>query len=431
MIEPKFEASVGMSRKWDAREAGREVAETAIQNLSRPPDFFLLFSTIHYEKHGGFQEFLNGVYDVLPEGTPLIGGTVAGFINHYGCYTRGASGLAVSYQDMDIAIGIGKNTKRNPKKAARQCAEMIKSGLALSKYSNQFLYEITSGGTIPQFPGLGRKRVITSGIISKFAPMLSGFSLKMLQRGVGREEEILDELVHHLPNFHIIGGSSMDDNKMVENYQFFKNRVYNNSIVALGIKTDLRVKVNTTYGLKETNLKIKVTKKDASSRVIREIDNVPALYGFLRKIGWPEDFIDESLYRKTFFIPFGFEKGNMLFPNVIGLFLGKDIMCGFKIEKDELNLLSASGRSLLTAVDENLDEFKNQDNHLGLIVSCAARLETLGSNIYTTQHKLLNFFGEKPFLLIYAGGEDTYIPNVGQRHINESFNVATLSSSSI
>ncbi len=82
MIEPKFEAAVGMSRKWDAREAGREVAETAIQKLSRPPDFFLLFSTIHYEKHGGFQEFLNGVWEVLPKGTPLIGGTVAGFINH-------------------------------------------------------------------------------------------------------------------------------------------------------------------------------------------------------------------------------------------------------------------------------------------------------------------------------------------------------------
>ena len=97
MIEPKFEAAVGMSRKWDARDAGREVAETAIKNLSRPPDFFLLFSTIHYEKHGGFQEFLNGVWDVLPKGTPLIGGTVAGFANKYGCYTRGAMAMSITY----------------------------------------------------------------------------------------------------------------------------------------------------------------------------------------------------------------------------------------------------------------------------------------------------------------------------------------------
>ena len=69
--ESKLEASVGLSRLWDAREAGREVARTAIEKLSRPPDFFLLFSTIHYEKHGGFEEFLAGVWDVLPKGTPL------------------------------------------------------------------------------------------------------------------------------------------------------------------------------------------------------------------------------------------------------------------------------------------------------------------------------------------------------------------------
>ena len=54
MLESKFEAAVGMSRKWDAREAGREVARSAIQKLRHPPNFFLLFSTIHYEKYGFF-----------------------------------------------------------------------------------------------------------------------------------------------------------------------------------------------------------------------------------------------------------------------------------------------------------------------------------------------------------------------------------------
>ena len=98
--ESKLEASIGFSRKWDAREAGREVAESAIKRLSKPPSFFLLFSTIHYKDHGGFQELLDGVWDVLPEGTPLIGGTIAGFVNNYGCYTRGATALAVSYPDM-------------------------------------------------------------------------------------------------------------------------------------------------------------------------------------------------------------------------------------------------------------------------------------------------------------------------------------------
>ena len=129
MNDEKVDASVGISRKWDAYEAGREVARTTINNLDKPPSFFLLFSTIHYKNHGGFQEFLSGVWDVLPNETPLIGGTIAGFINNHGCYTRGATALAISYPKMDIALGYGINTKRNPKKAAKTCATMIKRGL--------------------------------------------------------------------------------------------------------------------------------------------------------------------------------------------------------------------------------------------------------------------------------------------------------------
>jgi hypothetical protein len=116
MGETSIEAAVGVSEKWDAREAGREVAESTLSKMDSNPDFFLLFSTIHYEKHGGFQEFLDGVWEVLPKNTPLIGGTVAGFVNNYGCFTRGATALSVSYPNMDVILGFGKNTKRNPKK---------------------------------------------------------------------------------------------------------------------------------------------------------------------------------------------------------------------------------------------------------------------------------------------------------------------------
>ena len=87
----KFEAAVGISRKWDAREAGREVVRSTINKLNKPPDFILLFSTIHYEKHGGLKEFLKGVWDILPKETPLIGGTVYGFMNEYGCYASGST----------------------------------------------------------------------------------------------------------------------------------------------------------------------------------------------------------------------------------------------------------------------------------------------------------------------------------------------------
>ena len=95
--EGEFSAAVGLSREWDARKAGREVASDALAKLNgKKPDVFILFSTIHYEKYGGFKEFLAGIWEILPKGTPLVGGTVAGFINNQGCFTRGASALAIS-----------------------------------------------------------------------------------------------------------------------------------------------------------------------------------------------------------------------------------------------------------------------------------------------------------------------------------------------
>jgi len=45
-----FKAGVGLSRSWDAKKAGEEVAATALEKLDKDPKFFPLFSTIHFMK---------------------------------------------------------------------------------------------------------------------------------------------------------------------------------------------------------------------------------------------------------------------------------------------------------------------------------------------------------------------------------------------
>ncbi|MCK5258693.1 MAG: hypothetical protein KAJ69_04165 [Thermoplasmatales archaeon] len=188
MAEKKLEAAVGMSRKWDAREAGKEVARSAIEKLSKPPDFFLLFSTIHYKKHGGFQEFLNGVWDVLPEGTPLVGGTVAGFMNNHGCYTRGATAVALSSSDIEIKIGMGLDTKKNPEKAV----DFVKKQIGTNhKYENNAIIEILSTAVIPKLPGIGQKNVILSKKVGDgFTKLLP--AMKKLNYGFDRADEIIE-----------------------------------------------------------------------------------------------------------------------------------------------------------------------------------------------------------------------------------------------
>lgn len=425
MANPEFKAAVGLSRKWDAREAGREVALDTLNKLGADvkPDFFLLFSTIHYEKHGGFQQLLDGVWDILPKGTPLIGGTVAGFINPQGCYTRGVTALAVNYPNMDVAVGIGHNTKRNPQKAAKECAKMIKIELDKSKFKNNFILALISGGLIPQIPGIGRKKVLT-GLLGKVSIHLSNLSTILLQKGIAREDEIMIGLIKNVGDYNILGGSLMDNMNFLDNYQFLGTKILKNSMVALGIKADLGCNVSMTHGMKETKIGFEVTKLSSDKRFIHEINHKPALYEFLRLLNWPKEDVNESMYRRTFYYPLSFVRDNNKMPGVVLMFLDTSMLLSYQMQNKNVDILTTSGRDLINAVDENLEQYSDKKPCWGIIVSCATRLETLSHNIYKVREKLLNYFGEQPFLLFYTNGECTYTPTDGLKCCNETFNTA-------
>ena len=421
--KPEFKAAVGLSREWDAYGAGVEVAQDTLQKLGCKPDFFLLFTTIHYEKHGGFKKFLEGVWDVLPEGTPLIGGTVAGFINPQGCYTRGATALAVKYPNMDVAIGIGHNTKRNPKKAAQECAKPINSMFNNSKFQNTFIFDLISGSIIPQIPGVGRKRIL-GGLLSTIAELSYNFSLYYLQKGSGREDEVIKEFIKETGGKTTLGGSSMDDNNAVVNYQFFNKNCTTNSIVALAIKTDITTTLTTDSGTKPTNKYFIVTKFSKDKRIIKEINNKPAVKGFLETLGWPSDFLNERLYRKTFHYPFTFrDKDGNVGQTEVGLILGSSVLFTYMSSDQKFQMSSATGKTILSGVVQSIQK-QNNTSKLGLIVSCAARLEALGYKLYSVKNELDNYYRDSPYLDIYVMGESANIPAKGLFYGNLTFNMA-------
>ena len=421
------EASLGVSEKWDARDAGREVAETAIQNLTRPPDFFLLFSTIHYEKYGGFQEFLNGVWDVLPKGTPLIGCTVPGFLNNYGCYTIGATALAVSYPNADVVLGVGKNTKRDPKNAANQSAEMIKKGLANSQYKNKFLLNIVSGPETWKIPGEGYKKIVDSGFWSKFATLAFGISQYLLQKGSGREDEIFEYLVQKFPEYYMILGASMDDYRGISNYQFFNNKVLTNSLVNLGFATDLDINVCTTHGMKRTNIKFEITKLSKDKHIIKEINQKPAVPELLHILDWPEGFLNEkTMYNIIPYYPISFKRHNREVPTIMPGFLKNSIVTPSVIDVGEVSILTISGRDMINSIKEGLQNFEYIDPEFGLFSTCITILTTLGSKINLIQKEIIGHFKQKPFIMFFSAGEGTYSPERNLTYANISFNTAIL-----
>jgi len=425
MEKLNFNASIGLSRKWDAREAGREVAESALNKLDSNPTFVLLFSTIHYKNNGGFEEFLKGVWEILPKDTPLIGGTVVGFINNFGCYTRGATALAVSYPNMDVVLAVGKNTKRNPNKAAKKCADMIKNGFDSSKYKNKFLLNFVSGPELMKIPGQGYKKVIDSGFMSKFISAAFGMSQYFFQKGVSREDEVFEKMIEELPNYDMILGTSFDDYKGINHYQFLNNQILTNSVVVLGLSTDLDLNVNTTHGMKKTDIDINITKVSRNNHMIQEINHKPAVQELHNIFNWPEGFLDEkTMLNKILYYPISPKWHNHERPTVMPFILKDSIMTSCLIEKGNTSVLRVSGNNLVNAIQNNLNSFIGLNPKFCICSSCMTILQTLGGKVEIFREEMLKYFNDTPFLMFYCAGEGTYSPKNDINYANMSFNFA-------
>ncbi|MEA3255839.1 MAG: FIST N-terminal domain-containing protein [Candidatus Altiarchaeota archaeon] len=401
--KPEFRAAVGLSREWDARKAGREVARNTLEKLGRNPDFFLLFSTIHYEKCGGFQKFLDGVWDVLPKGTPLIGGTVAGFINPQGCFTRGATAMAVSYPNMDVAVGVGRNTKRNPRSAAKWCAGLIKKGLKESKYGRKYFITLISSAIVPDLPILRKKKVIRNFPgVTLFLEMFDLFS-SFFQIGPGRDESIVKQFSEILPEYGGIGGASCDDLSLEKNVQYYMSNVTTNSIVSLGISIDKEFDLNKSLGLNPTGKILDITNISRGGYTIKKINHKPAVEEYLRLMGWSDNILDERLYRKVFYYPIVQGEGNRKEPRMFGLVYGNNFV--FPMEPNvtkNFEIYTSSGKDLL---DSYHDLFSGKKYKNGFIISCGTRLETLGNKIFSVKEEILDKLITEDYLLLFTAGE--------------------------
>jgi len=409
-----LQVCVEVSEEWKGEKVTKELVEKIKQKVPNPK-FILLFTTAQYKDE--LKRILSGIKSAFPK-SPLIGGTVMAFMTSENCYAHGVTAFALNYSKMDVAVGIGHNTKRNPKKAAKECSKMIESELKDSKYKNKILLSFISGSEVPDIPGIGRRSIIKSGTLAKTMMSSFKFSQEVLQKGFGREGEVLEELLKNLPDYNLIGGSPLDDKLMV-NYQFLNENFFMESVVCLGIKTDLNFNLNYANGAVPSNIKFKITKISDDKQIIHEINNEPAVPKFLKLMDWPENFLDERRWPRILpYFPLLFNKNNEIFLRPISMILGNSIGFMSRIENPNVYMTFMSGLKMINAVDDILPKKYTPD--FGLFVSCAVRLMGLGYKIYDVRNKILKYFKGKPFLLIYASGEYVYEPKNGLRYLQES-----------
>lgn len=408
---------VATSRQWDGKRVANELSSKIIKDAPNPK-FMLLFATIDYKDE--FNEILAGLTSKF-QNTPLVGGTVSGFISQDGCYTRGVAMLVVDYPNMDVAVGVGHNTKRNPEKAGSECAKQLEK-LKTSKWKNGFLFSFISGLEIPKMPGMG-SGVIKSGTLSKLVKGSMGITQFLMQKSVGREEDVLDQITKEFPDFGMIHGSTIDNVKMGKNYQFCGSEVLTNAAVCLGIKTDMNFDSGFGNGAKPS-IKFDITEISKNNQIVSRINGQPAPGEFSRILRKPQELLfDEKYYTKRFpYFPCGMLQEDRLLLRAFGLVMSDSMLTMSKMHKGDIFTVSITGRSMIESVKETLSSMK-KNPEFGFAVECAIRLMTLGSNINRVRENMKIFFKNKPFLLIYASGEGVKKPNRGYFYMNESFAV--------
>jgi len=409
-----FEVGIGTSQDWNPEIAVTEVAEQARKSLSQDPTFVLLFSTIHYKKDHGLKRMLDTIYMKIPKNTPLLGGTIAGFINNSGSYAKGVTALFCYSDEIEIKTGIGKNTKRSPKKATFSALKQVE----LKNTSDEFVFSIISGGKIPFIPIFKQGRVIPSKLLGRITCLLFPY-FGLLKKGVGKEDEITETIVKSFNEINLFSISTMDEEKMETNFQFYGKEVVTDCIILLKIKSKFKTKLLTAHGLSPVK-EATITKIGKERQIIYEINNKPARIEFLNIMDWPKEYLTEKIYDKVFFYPLGFNKNGFYYPFIPGLFMGDAIAATYKVPTDKIYIMSSSGKRLLQAVE---DSISSVNPAFVLMSECGLRLQALGRRTFQEKIILDNKFKNTPYLSLYVGGEATYTKSTGLRYGNSTFNL--------
>ncbi len=391
-----IEIVVGTSQNWDPEEAIKEALSESLKKDEEKPKFILLFSTTHYKKNGGFKKILNTVYNSVPKNTPLLGGSVAGFMNKKGCFTRGISILICYSDEIEIDIGLSKNTKLLPKIAGKNCAKQIMKNYP--DFPNKYFIFLVSSATVPNFPIINKKIVNLPGInliLSLFDP----FS-KILQIGPSRDETIFSEFSNSLKDSYGIGGGVCDNLELFDNALFLNNSINKNSVAAICINTKRELKINSSNGLRPTNKVFTITDISKSGYIINKINNEPPLKTYLDTMGWSEDILDERIYRKIFYYPIINENDEKKEPRMFGLIYGNKFIFPMKGKLGQSRIYQSTGKDIINSATNLID---GEPKNFGIGISCGTKLETLGKNSYIIHEELSKKL--KEFLIIYTAGE--------------------------
>jgi len=246
-LKPNIEVGYGAANNSDSFDAGRDAALQAISSVHHfRVSGVIVFASVRYN----LSEVLKGVRSVIPSAI-VMGTTTAGEICN-GHLEESIVVTVLASPFLKINCGLGRD---------------------VSKHVLQAVDELISAPKIlPYFVDIDYWNDLTLKGKSVFGVL---FSPGNTRHNASQSYEILEALKQKsLGRIPIFGGSAADDWRMEENYIFFQEGHYPDSVVLAIFETQLQYGIAMSHGFVPTSSRATVTKADGHT--VMELDWKPA-----------------------------------------------------------------------------------------------------------------------------------------------------------
>lgn len=245
----------GVSRSTDAKLAATELFEQIQQDRMVLVVFFVAAS---YDLKA-----LEGEMSRLFEGQQVIGCTTGGEITPDGYIDDSITGLSLGADDFKVETLLLDH---------------------VSKFQMSEAHEAT-GNLAEALGGRGEK------------PSGRNTFAFLLIDGLCRQEEVVaSALSQTLGDIQMFGGSAADGTRFERTRVYHDGRFHDDAAVLTLVQTALPFEIFKTQHFEQTNVRMVVTKADAPSRTVLEINGLPAGPEYARLVGLDPDTLSETIF---------------------------------------------------------------------------------------------------------------------------------------
>ncbi|TGX51030.1 GfdT protein [Marinobacter orientalis] len=249
---------------------------------------------------------------------------------------------------------------------------------------------------------------------ARLAPIRGNtFAITLLDGLSSREELVLATLNAALGTIPQFGGSAGDDERLANTHVFFDGRFHTGAATVMLVNTPLDFRVFSTHHMEARSEKLVVTRADAKSRTVYELNAEPAAEAYARAVG----VTVEELDRKVFALrPMGVRIGGHYFVRSVQRVNADGSLTFYCAVETGIVMTAMEPGSLLDSVRTQIEASERVVGPPLVTIGCDCFLRRLEAELTGVVDEVSEFLRHHKVI-----GFNTYGEQFDGMHINQTF----------